>query len=146
MLENEFGKRLSGICNGAHWGVFTELLRESALWDPLRQAVAAHVDAAVATHGTGGPGHDVTIDSTAAGPSIFGHLAAQWEAAYLRWLADLHRRQPTVPGNVEARQVEGMAIWHVLAELRADERWLAPPYKKPPRVYKLLEVLHKASA
>ncbi len=146
MLENEIGKRLAGICNAAHWRVFVELLREPSLWDPLRAAVQALVNAAVATHGTGGPGHEVTIDSTAAGPSIFGHMATDWEANYKRWLADLHCRQPDVPDDVEARQVEGMGIWYALAELRPEERWLAPPYKKPPRVYKLLEILRRATA
>jgi hypothetical protein len=147
MLENEFEKRLAGICNAAHWRVFVELLREPSLWDPLRAAVEALVNAAVATNnGTGGPGHEVTIDSTAAGPSIFSHMAADWEANYNRWQADLHHRRPDVPGDVEVRQVEGMGIWYTLAELRPEERWLAPPFRKPPRVYKLLEVLRPATA
>ena len=145
MLENEFGKRLAGIRNAPHWQVFTELFQEATLWDPLRQAVEAHVNAAVATQGTGGATHQVTIDSTDAGPSVFGKMAADWGANYLRWLADLHRRKPNVPDDVVARQVEGMAIWYILAELRPDERWLAEPYKKPPRVYKMLEILRKAS-
>jgi len=146
MLENEFGKRLSGFGNGTHWLLFKEVLREQALWDPLRAAVHSHVTTAVATYGTGGPGHQITIDSTAAGPSVFGQLAADWEANYQRWQADLRRRKPEIDKAVEPRQVEGMAFWHVLAELRPDERWLAPPYKKPPRVYKLLEVLWRATA
>lgn len=145
MLENESGKRLPGICNGEHWQVLRELLQEAPLWDPFRQAIEAHVNAAVATHGNGGPGHQVTIDSTAAGPSIFGTIAADWETNYRRWLADLHQSKLNVPDQVEARQVEGMAIWYVLAELRPDERWLAPPYQKLPRIYKLLGVPRKAS-
>jgi hypothetical protein len=142
MLENEYGTRLSGFGNGRHWRVFRALLNEVPLWNPLRAEVQALVNASVATHG---PGHQATIDSTAAGPSVFGHLATDWEATYERWLADLHRRDPEVPFDVEARQVEGMAIWHVLAELRPDERWLAPAYRQPPRIYRLLEILRRAT-
>jgi hypothetical protein len=146
MLENEHGKRLPGFCNGNHWIVFKELVNEPALWDPLRAAVLAHVGAAVATYGTGGPGHVVTIDSTAAGPSVFGHMGAAWEAAYLPWQADLRRRKPGILKDVEPKQVEGMAVWHVLADLRPDERWQAPPFNIYPRVYKLLEVVRRATA
>jgi len=150
MLENLLGNGLSGFGKGNHWLVFKELLHEPSLWDPLRTAVHALVDSTVATYGTGAPGHEVTIDSTAAGPSVFGQLGADWEANYLRWQADLRRRKPEILKDVEPKHVEGMAIWHALAELRPDERWLALPSNtkkkrplasKPTRVYKLLEVL-----
>jgi hypothetical protein len=39
-----------------------------------------------------------------------------------------------------------MAIWHALADLRPDERWLAPPYNTHPRVYKLLEIVRRVTA
>jgi hypothetical protein len=133
MLVDAQGKQLTSIRNPDRWRLFEALLTNEALATPLRAAVDGCISNAVAGRQ---PGKDVIIDSTAAGPDVFGRLGSQWLADYEQWLATKASQNP-VYQQINAERMYGMMLWYVLAEIRKD-CWLAPP-PGGRRAYRLLE-------
>jgi hypothetical protein len=132
MLLDGQGNRLEPIRKADRWRLFEALLNNGALANPLRTAVDGYVSDAVAAKQAG---RDVVIDSTAAGPHVFGRLGTQWLSDYKHWLAS---KCSESPGHQEIRAegMYGMMLWYMLAD--RPERWLAPP-QGGKKAYKLLE-------
>jgi hypothetical protein len=133
MLVDAQGKPIGPIPKAEHWRLFEALLQDDSLAAPLRDAVNGYIDSEVAAalHG-----QEVGIDSTAAGPQVFGRLGSQWLTDYKRWHAGMCAQNPEYK-SITSERMYGMMLWYVLAADR-PERWEVPPQGEK-RVYKLLD-------
>jgi hypothetical protein len=127
------GNRLAPIRKADRWRLFEALLNNVPLATPLRTAVDGYISDTVAGKQAG---RDVVIDSTAAGPHVFGRLGTQWLSDYKQWLGSKCSESPAYQ-EIRAEGMYGMMLWYILAADR-PERWLAPP-QGGKRVYTLLE-------
>ncbi len=134
MFVDAQGNRIEAIRKAPRWRLFEAMLEDRTLSDPLRAAVNSHIDAAIADHL---PHHELVLDSTAAGPQVFGRLGRSWQPEYDRWHAAMCARNPEYQ-SITSQRMYGMMLWYVLAADRR-ERWEAPPQARGQnRVYKLL--------
>jgi hypothetical protein len=135
MLVDAQGNPVGPIPKAERWRLFEALLTDDALATPIRGAVNSYIDSEVAAHL---PGQELRIDSTAAGPHVFGRLAPQWLNDYARWHSGMCDQHPDHPEfrTISSERMYGMMLWYVLASDR-PERWEVPPQGER-RAYRLL--------